>query len=352
MNGVHTPKRLTVSLETAALLPGIAPQGRVSLGSLASAALKGGANGVMLHITEDRGLVTETDLRDCALACHLVEAAFNLRMTPATDSVALALDHRPNAVYLGAETRVRAMVGAGLSLKFNVNHIHRVISSLGGAGIRTVICVEPNLDTIEAALRAGFEAIELDTLSLCEAIDSTDLDRLEVELGRITSLARYASRHGVEVQLGGGLNAHSLSILARLSVVRQINLGRATVADALIDGMACVVAQAMTTVQAAGRDQDSYEARRRRLVYRATYRGFREMDMILSSFFRGEEAALDDPALLIAERVLDLPDHGLYDLIRNDLKPDRGLNVSIIKQLRAHYRRGIQCPTHIEIHAQ
>ena len=344
MNARHRDKRTTVSLETAALLPGIERGGGRSIADLTTAALKGGADGIMLHITEDQGVIGDEDLHATAEACRLADGGFHLRMTPATDRITTALRHRPQTVYLSAEARLRTEVSLGLSLKFNLNHIQRGISTLADAGIGTVISLEPNLDAIEAALRAGLDAIELDCVSLCQAIEGTDLHRLEVELGRMISLSRYASRHGVEVQLGGGLTMHSLQILARLTVVRQMNLGRATVADALVGGMANVVGSAKVIQQTAGLEKDSCEARRQRLANRANDRGLRDLDIILSSFFDSDGAPLDDPALLVAERILELPDPVLYDLICDDRAPANGLNVSITNQLREFYRRNMPFP--------
>ncbi|WP_298329361.1 pyridoxine 5'-phosphate synthase [Asticcacaulis sp.] len=298
---------LAVSLESAALLPGLGPGEAVDLSCLAARALDGGAEGVMIHLTSDHGLIADDDLARVATVCGERQRDFSLRVTTAFDHVERARRLKAQRLYLGREAKVAQWTSTSLFLKSHIGHIQKVQKTLKDSDIALFVTLEPTLEAAEQALRYGLFAVELDMSHLAASLHSPDIDRAFDALSHVLSLGRYLNRHGVEVHLGGGLRPADLMVLARSRSFRQFNIGRRLMPEALNDGLSVAVKTLRERMSGAGRGEDAPAERHKRLAERIAGMDDTRLKERLERFCREALPQLEDPQLYVAERLLALP---------------------------------------------
>jgi pyridoxine 5'-phosphate synthase PdxJ len=334
----HRPgPRLAVSLESAALLPGLGIGETVDLSRLAECVVEGGAEGVMIHLTSDHGLIEDADLERVAAVCRAHQSVFNLRITTAHDHVERARRLKVDRVYLGREARVAQWTGTSLFLKSHIGHIQKVQKALKDTDIALFVTLDPTLEAAEQALKYGLFAIELDMTHLSACLHSGDIDRAFDALSQVLSLGRYLNRHGVEVHLGGGLRPTDLPVLARARGFRQINIGRRFLPEALCDGLSPAVNRLHQHMVQAGTGPDALAERRRRFRAKVDALGETRLSPLLRAFCDTELSRLEDPQLYAAERLLTLPPAHLDHLVFDTALPASFAGIALLKHLRASW---------------
>ena len=200
---------------------------------VAAAALAelGGAEQITLHVREDRRHVNDRDLE---LLRQTVNGTLNLEMAAVDPMLNLALQHRPDTATIVPERREELTTEGGLDVVSNRDEIRRVARSLRDAGIEVSLFVDPDLEQIKASQRADAQAVELHTGRYCDARTPTDRDR---ELARIIEGAKAASKLGLRVAAGHGLDYWNVKPVAEIAEITELNIGYAIVCRAVLTGI-------------------------------------------------------------------------------------------------------------------
>jgi pyridoxine 5-phosphate synthase len=191
----------------------------------------GGADQITLHVREDRRHVNDRDLE---LLRQTVNGRLNLEMAAVQPMVTLALLHRPDTATLVPERREELTTEGGLDVVSNRDEIRRVARSLRDASVEISLFVDPDLEQIKASHRADAQAVELHTGRYCDARGERDRSR---ELSRIIESAKAATKLGLRVAAGHGLDYWNVKPVAEISEITELNIGYAIVCRAILTGM-------------------------------------------------------------------------------------------------------------------
>lgn len=195
---------------------------------------RAGAEGITVHLREDRRHVQERDVR---VLKEVVRGTYNLEMAASDDGLAIALSVRPDHVTLVPERREERTTEGGLDAAGQRVALARVIDPLRAAGIRVSLFIAPDDAQIDAAVALGAEQIELHT---GDYADATGAHRREA-LAALRRGAARAKDAGLRVAAGHGLTVANVVDVAAIAAVEELNIGHAIIADAVIMGIADAV---------------------------------------------------------------------------------------------------------------
>ena len=193
-------------------------------------AARAGADGITVHLREDRRHISDEDLQRLRSD---IDLPVNLEMAATDEMLAIALHHIPNAVCIVPERREERTTEGGLDAAMAVDWLKPFVRELNDNGIRVSLFVEPNSKQIEAALRVGAPVIELHTGGYCNA---SGMDR-ERALNRIVSVAELAINSGIECHAGHGLTFDNVSSIAAIPSIQELNIGHFLIGEAIFCGL-------------------------------------------------------------------------------------------------------------------
>ncbi|MDT0616868.1 pyridoxine 5'-phosphate synthase [Salinisphaera sp. P385] len=211
----------------------------------ARAALAGGAQGITVHLREDRRHIQDADVE--ALV-NLPGVVLNLEMAVTNSMLAIAERLRPPHACLVPEKREELTTEGGLDVAGQPASVAEACRRLAAAGIRASLFIDPDPAQIEAAVVAGAPAVELHTGAYADAGDAS---AREAELTRLREAATAAAAAGLEVHGGHGLNLDNVAPIAAIPELVELNIGHAIVADAVFMGLEQAVAAMGQAMQAA-----------------------------------------------------------------------------------------------------
>lgn len=203
----------------------------------AQIAAEAGADGITLHIREDRRHVRESDLLRLASITRL---PINLEMACAEEMLEIALRVRPHAVCLVPERREERTTEGGLDAAGQHNSVAPFVRALREAGVRVSLFIDPDPAQIEAAFSLGAPVVELHTGAYCEAYGS---DEGEASLRAIQSCAAIGHAKGLEVHAGHGLSFDNVAPIAAIPEIRELNIGHFLIGEAVFTGLAPAIAE-------------------------------------------------------------------------------------------------------------
>lgn len=201
----------------------------------ALAAETAGADYITLHLREDRRHIQDEDV---TILRRVLKTRMNLESAVTEEMMEVALRVKPHDVCLVPEKRSELTTEGGLDVKNNFERVRRAVRDLGAAGIRVSLFIDANAVQIDAAHETGAPVVELHTGRYADAC-TTDGEAAEIE--KIRTAAAYAARKGLHVNAGHGLNYHNVQPVAAIAHVRELNIGHAIVAHALMVGFAQAV---------------------------------------------------------------------------------------------------------------
>ena len=210
----------------------------------ALAAERAGADGITLHLREDRRHIQDRDVR---VLKEVLETRMNLEMAVTQEMLAIACDVRPEDCCLVPERRAELTTEGGLDVAREPGRIAAAVAELGAAGIRVSLFIDPEPRQIEAAARAGSRAIELHTGAYAGAAGGERAKALE----RLRAAAALGAELGLEVHAGHGLDYRNVSPVAAIPGIVELNIGHAIIARAVLDGLAAAVGDMKTLMRAA-----------------------------------------------------------------------------------------------------
>ncbi len=191
---------------------------------------KAGANGITVHLREDRRHIQEHDVR------RLMERGktkVNLEMAVTQAMVRFAERTRPADACFVPEKRQELTTEGGLNVVAHRRQIKEAVGRLQDQGINVALFIDPAKDQIECAKESGAHGIEIHTGSYCNANGA----KRERELRKIVAGAQLARRLGLEVHGGHGLDYVNVLPVAGIPEVVELNIGHSIIARAVIVGI-------------------------------------------------------------------------------------------------------------------
>jgi pyridoxine 5-phosphate synthase len=193
-----------------------------------------GAEGITVHLREDRRHIQE---RDVELMRAGVKTKLNLEMAVTPAMVAYAQSVRPDDACFVPEQREELTTEGGLDVVAHKSKIAKAVERLQGNGIYVSLFIDPERAQIETTREVGARGIEIHTGTYCNATGAAR----EKELAAIIAGARLARSLGLEVHGGHGLNYENVSAIARIPEIVELNIGHSIIARAVIAGIAQAV---------------------------------------------------------------------------------------------------------------
>jgi pyridoxine 5-phosphate synthase len=194
-------------------------------------ALLGGADGITVHLREDRRHINDRDVR---LLRQVVTHRLNLEMSVAAEIVAIACDVRPDEATLVPERRQELTTEGGLDVVKHQKDVAKAMECLLKLGVDVSLFIDPDVRQIEIARVLGAKAVEIQTARYSEARTPADRRRELEELRQATDFAR---QQGLHVHMGHGLNYENVRPIARIAGVEELNIGHSIVSRAVLVGM-------------------------------------------------------------------------------------------------------------------
>jgi len=196
----------------------------------AKLAEQAGADGITAHLREDRRHISDTDIE--RLTDQLV-VPLNLEMAATDEMLDIALRHKPHAACIVPEKREELTTEGGLDAVGGHNHLKSYVKQLTDAGIRVSLFIDPDPAQLDAAAALGAPVVELHTGAYCEARQVAR----ERELERIMAAAAHAGKVGLECHAGHGLDFETVSPVAAIPNIVELNIGHFLVGEAIFGGL-------------------------------------------------------------------------------------------------------------------
>jgi pyridoxine 5-phosphate synthase len=196
---------------------------------------RGGAQGITVHLREDRRHIQDHDVTRLR---STVRTKLNLEMAATAEMCRIATSIRPDDVCIVPERREELTTEGGLDAVSQKEMLREVVAGLRAARIRVSLFIDPQPRQIETAAELRSDAVELHTGGYAEA---TDPYRLEAELTRLRAGARQANGLGLVVNAGHGLRLDNVKPVAAIREMVELNIGHSIVARALLVGMEAAV---------------------------------------------------------------------------------------------------------------
>jgi pyridoxine 5-phosphate synthase len=208
----------------------------------------GGADGITVHLREDRRHVQD---RDVALLLGTVRTGINLELAAASEVLDLAAEWKPREVTLVPERREEVTTEGGLVLEGDAvrRGLAGALERLRQAGCRTSLFIDPDPETIRAAAQLAPHAVELHTGEYARAAGAGR----DAELERLRRGAALAASLGLRVHAGHGLTYENVAPVARIGEIEELNIGHSVVSRAVLIGMERAVREMAEIIRRARR---------------------------------------------------------------------------------------------------
>lgn len=190
-----------------------------------------GADGITIHLREDRRHIQDADLHALRQALKI---PLNLEMANSPEILEIALTEKPDEVCLVPEKRQELTTEGGLDALGQFDALQPSIARLREAGIVVSLFIEPSIRQLDAAVRLGAPVVELHTGKYC----GLSGEEREIELLRLSAAAKHGHQIGLQINAGHGLNLDNLpAFLKAVPHLDTLNIGHSIVARAVMVGM-------------------------------------------------------------------------------------------------------------------
>lgn len=190
-----------------------------------------GADGITLHLREDRRHIQDRDVR---MLRDILQTRMNLEMAATDEMVAIASEIKPQHVCLVPERREELTTEGGLDVIAQQQRISEVTKKLAANDIQVSLFIDPDPKQIQAAVACGAPAIEIHTGHYADAGNS---DQQRAELRRISEGVALALQQGLIVNAGHGLHYHNVEEVAAIPGINELNIGHGIIARAVFTGL-------------------------------------------------------------------------------------------------------------------
>ncbi len=184
-----------------------------------------GADGIVVHLREDRRHIRE---RDCEILRKVVVGSLNLEMAPTDEMTKFAKNLMPDHITLVPERREELTIVAG------EDYLKTIVHLLKEAGISSSIFIDPDVDQVKKAVKCKADMVEIHTGRYAEA--KTEEGR-EIELERIRIAVALGNKLNLIVHAGHGLNYQNVRRVAKIHGIVDLNIGHSIISRATLVGM-------------------------------------------------------------------------------------------------------------------
>lgn len=205
-----------------------------------------GAQGITLHLREDRRHIQDDDVRRMR---PLLKTRMNLEMAVTDEMVAFAQEIRPQHVCFVPEKRQELTTEGGLDVVKYFEQVKAATQTLVAIGCDVSLFIDADHAQIDAAVACGAPTIELHTGAYADA--ETDAEQ-QHELQRIVEGAAYAAQKGLVVNAGHGLNLNNVAAIAAIQHIHELNIGHSIIAESVFVGLSQAVKDMHAAINAAG----------------------------------------------------------------------------------------------------
>lgn len=192
---------------------------------------QGGADGITVHLREDRRHIQE---RDVELIQSVLLTRLNFEMAVNQEMVDYAIKIKPVHACFVPEKREELTTEGGLDVIADESKIRDAVIALQSFGIDVSLFIDPDVRQIEAACRSGAKAIEIHTGAYADARGYIEQHK---ELERIRAAAKAAHDMELIVNAGHGLNYQNVQAISRIPYIHELNIGHGIIARALFSGL-------------------------------------------------------------------------------------------------------------------
>ncbi|MBH3086625.1 pyridoxine 5'-phosphate synthase [Serratia bockelmannii] len=206
-----------------------------------------GADGITVHLREDRRHITDRDVR---LLRQTIQTRMNLEMAVTDEMLDIAIELKPHFCCLVPEKREEVTTEGGLDVAGQLDKMSVAVERLAQAGILVSLFIDPDHRQIDAVVAVGAPYIEIHTGAYAEAQGEL---AVQAELRRIAVAAAYAAEKGLKVNAGHGLTYHNVQPIAALPEMHELNIGHAIIGQAVMSGLPAAVADMKVLMREARR---------------------------------------------------------------------------------------------------
>ena len=204
-----------------------------------------GAEGLTLHLREDRRHIQDDDVRRMR---PVLKTRMNLELAVTDEMIAFAKEIQPHHVCFVPEKRQEVTTEGGLDVVGHFEDVKKATRELTEIGCDVSLFIDADLAQIDAAIACGAPTIELHTGAYADA-ETPEAQQYELE--RIVRGAEYAASKGLVVNAGHGLNLENVTPIAKIPHIHELNIGHSLIADAVFIGLAQAVREMKAVIKAA-----------------------------------------------------------------------------------------------------
>ncbi|MBO3654604.1 pyridoxine 5'-phosphate synthase [Acinetobacter bereziniae] len=204
-----------------------------------------GAEGITLHLREDRRHIQDDDVRRMR---PVLKTRMNLEIAVTDEMVAFATEIKPHHVCFVPEKRQEVTTEGGLDVVGHFADVKAATQTLTSIGCDVSLFIDPDFAQIDAAIACGAPTIELHTGAYADAESGAEQ---QAELERIVKGAEYAAAQGLVVNAGHGLNLDNVAAIAAIPQIHELNIGHSIIAESVFVGLAQAVKDMKAAIQAA-----------------------------------------------------------------------------------------------------
>ncbi|MDF1643846.1 MAG: pyridoxine 5'-phosphate synthase [Pseudomonadales bacterium] len=206
---------------------------------------KAGADGITLHLREDRRHIQD---RDLFMLKETIQTRINFEMAVTAEMIAIAEQIKPRYCCLVPEKREELTTEGGLNVVQNLTEISTACERLARSGIEVSLFIDPDFNQINAAITSGAPLIEIHTGGYADAETPAQAQQ---ELERIQQAVEYANQKGLIVNAGHGLHYHNVKAIAAIPDIYELNIGHAIISRAVLTGLDEAVRQMKSLINSA-----------------------------------------------------------------------------------------------------
>ena len=196
-------------------------------------AQKSGADSVTIHLREDRRHINDSDLKEIK---SKLKIPFNLEIAATNEMLKIALKRKPPFICIVPEKRQEITTEGGLNLNFKKDFLKKIINKLKKNKSRISLFVEPNLNDIKESKNLNADCVEIHTGKFCNLVNKKNKN-YKNELKRIKTAVIIGNKLGLEVHAGHGLTYKSAKILAKISGIKEFNIGHFLIGESIFVGL-------------------------------------------------------------------------------------------------------------------
>ncbi len=197
-------------------------------------AQKSGADGITIHLREDRRHIRDEDLRKLKKSINL---PINLEMAATEEMLEIALKTKPNAVCIVPEKRKEVTTEGGLDVIKHSKKLQQLIKKIHQKKILVSLFVDADELQIEESKKIGADIVELHTGEFC----NQNGRKRNSELLKIKRCAQFADEIGLECHAGHGLNFETAKIISKIPQIKELNIGHFIIGEAIFSGLPAVI---------------------------------------------------------------------------------------------------------------